>query len=254
MVNMESYLQNKTIGVIGFGNFGKVICKYLFPKNKILVFSNHIESSEFTTNSKKADSLDGLVDESDIIIPAIPIKKFEIVIQNVAKKISREKIIIDICSVMEYPVEVMKKYFPAETPLLATHPMFGPNSIKKNNDSLRNLKIVLSNITLQQNEYELFKDYFKSLNLQLIELTPKLHDEYSARSQFFSLLVGELALNLKLKKTPIDTLGASAIFDAISYMGQDREIIEDMITFNSFSKKIYSEIIKDLKKLEKKYE
>ncbi len=241
-MNMDS-IESKTIGVIGFGNFGKVICKYLFPKNKIAVYSNELNNVNPFNNCKPCGSLKDLVNSADIIIPAIPIKKFEEVIKQISSTIAENQIVMEICSVMEYPVEVMKKYLPENSKMIASHPMFGPNSIQKNKNILNGFKIVLSNISLDKNLYSLFKNYFLNLNLNVVELSPVEHDEYSAKSQFFALLIGQIAQDLHLKKTQIDTPGANAIFDSIPFMGPDREIIEDMITYNKFCSKIHKEIV-----------
>jgi prephenate dehydrogenase len=242
-------LQEKTIGIIGFGNFGKVICSYIFPKNKVVLFSNHLDLEMIPKNCSKAESIADLVTKSDIIIPAVPIKKFEEVIKAISKEIRKEQIVIDICSVMEFPAEVMVKNLPASSKILATHPMFGPNSIQRNNNSTKGLKIVMSNISLNKDEYDLFKEYFLNLNLEIIEMSPAKHDELSAKSQFFALLVGQIAQSLNLKKTQIDTPGANAIFDSLSYMGSDREIIEDMITYNRFCAEVHGKTIDLLKGL-----
>src|SRR5579864_5822817 len=68
---------NKTIGIIGYGNFGKVICEYLFPKNKLFVYSPHINKKGLPSNLFVSRSIQSLVEVSDIIIPAVPIRKFE---------------------------------------------------------------------------------------------------------------------------------------------------------------------------------
>jgi len=241
-------IQKKTIGVIGFGNFGKVICTHLFPRNKIFILTNNLNSSLLPPNGEGVDNLTDLVMKSDIIIPAIPINKFEEVIRNIAPKM-KDKILLDICSVMEFPVEIMKRILQTDVKMLATHPMFGPSSIKKNNDLINNFKIVISNISLDEKLYQQFKDYFSSISLNVIELNPKEHDEFSAKSQFFALVTGQIAQSLDLKKTQIDTPGANAIFDAMDYIGKDREIIEDMIKYNRFCKKMNLDIISLLEDL-----
>ena len=38
--NQTNNLETKTIGIIGYGNFGKVICKYLFPQNRIVLYTS----------------------------------------------------------------------------------------------------------------------------------------------------------------------------------------------------------------------
>ena len=58
----------------------------------------------------------------------------------IAPLLSPDALVIDVCSVKEYPVRLMKELLPERVSILATHPMFGPDSAAH---ALQGRKIVL---------------------------------------------------------------------------------------------------------------
>lgn len=238
-------ISQKTIGIIGFGNFGKVLINNIFPNNKIiLVTTQNAQSSEHITVTKNIED----IKSADIIIPAVPIRNFAETIKKIAQFINPQTIVMDICSVMEYPAKIMQENL-SNNPLIVTHPMFGPNSIAKKG-SMKDMNYVVHNISTQNDFYESFKKYLKTLEVNVIEITPKEHDRLSAKSQFVTLLVGEITQQLQFEKTIVDTPGAQALQHAVSFSGADRHIIEDMLTYNIFCRPILEELKKVLNNLE----
>lgn len=243
-------IHDKTIGVIGYGNFGKVICDNLFPKNKIFLLSQTHTMNISSKNVVTVNSLEELAKKSDIIIPAVPIRSFEEIIKSLSQCVKPSTVIMDVCSVKQYPVSIMEKYL-QNNPIIATHPMFGPNSIKKMDGVVDGLTMVMWNVSADEKAYESVKVYYKNLKLHVLELSPDQHDKLSAHSQFFSLCIGEITQKLHLSPTEIDTPGAHAIFDAMQYMGADRHIIEDMVQYNDYCKTLLDQMIDVLSSLKK---
>lgn len=242
-------IKNAKIGVIGYGNFGKVVCNNLFTKNQIFLLSKNHRNDTFSKNISLVSSMEELMEKSDLIIPCVPIRFFEETIKEIAKQTKPTTIVMDICSVKEYPVSIMERYLPKDVSVIASHPMFGPNSIKTKGGLLDGLTMVMWNISTDKGVYSELVEYFKNLRISIVEMTPKQHDELSANSQFFALCIGELAQALHLKSTEIDTPGARAIFDAMQYMGADRHIIEDMAKYNVYCKKLLGDMITVLSSL-----
>jgi prephenate dehydrogenase len=241
-------ITDKTIGIIGYGNFGKVICKYLFPKNKIVLYTSQ-SVKEIPTHISIKNSLQEVVEAADIIIPAVPIREFEGIIKQLSPFVQPYQIIMDVCSVKLYPTKVMEKLLLNKVNVVATHPMFGPNSIRKKGETLKDLKIVTYNSNAKKIVYDNVITYFEQIGLEVIEMEPEEHDKIMARSQFFAMLVGQLAQKIDMRPTAIDTLGANGINKALQYMGKDKKIIEDMIRYNSYCKDVLENMITTLKGL-----
>lgn len=239
-------ISKNTIGVIGYGNFGKVICNTLFPHNKIVLYTT--QKMAPSERVSVTTSLSELAEQADVIIPAVPIRNFEKTIKKLAKIIRPQTVVMDICSIKEYPARIMQQYLP-NNPLIASHPMFGPNSIAKKG-SISHMNYVLHNISASSIFYDSLKKYLEHITLDVIEMTPEEHDRLAAKSQFFTLTVGEVYQQMRLMPTTIDTPGSSALFDALQFSGTDRHIIVDMIAYNRFCKPILYEFIRLLQGLE----
>jgi len=242
-------LSDYTIGVIGYGHFGKVICQYVFSDNPIVLYTSKQNIPDLPQNISVTQSLEELVKQSDIIIPAVPIRNFETIIKQLAHLIKPNQIIIECCSVKEYPVATMKNFLPDFVQIIATHPMFGPVSVEKNNNNLKGLKIVMDNITAQVSVYNELTTYFQNLGLDIITMSPQEHDQLAAKSHFFSKTLRLMADELNLHATKIDTPAATAIFEAFSKTANDKAIVEDMIVYNSYCKEVLEGMMRTLTSL-----
>lgn len=161
----------KTIGIIGFGAFGKLIHSHLKSFFNIKIYDVN-PSSEY--NFKNIEE----VASCDIVILAIPIQSFQDTLIKIQSHVQKNAIIIDVCSVKIFPVNMMLKYLPESVSILATHPLFGPQSIK--NKQKQN-KIVISPIRGDVNHIISFLE--KTLNLHIVLSTPEKHDEEMAITQ-----------------------------------------------------------------------
>ena len=73
-----------------------------------------------------ADDPDEEIPLSDAVMISVPINLTEQVIAQVAPKMKKGSLLMDITSVKTGPVSVMQQYAPKGVELLGTHPMFGP--------------------------------------------------------------------------------------------------------------------------------
>src|SRR3989338_10598286 len=134
----------KSIGIIGHGKFGRLfesLLRKVFPSVEIKIYSRRKQP-----NSKLFFSLVETA-STDLIIPVVPIHSFEEVICDISKIINKEAIIMDVCSVKEYPVKIMKQNLPSTVTIIASHPLFGPGTIEKQNGDFSNSKIVMFNVS-----------------------------------------------------------------------------------------------------------
>ncbi len=249
--HMHFNLLEKTLGIIGYGKFGEVIGENLFPNNRIVVYSPHIHKKSLPTHCTPKASIGEVIQSADIIIPAVSIRSFEAVVLEIGKFINPSQTIIDVCSVKEYPVNILKKHLPKNIAIIATHPMFGPTSIAKKEGLLAGLPLVIYNVSSPETIFACVKHYFQSLGIQVTEMNPQEHDKLVAQSQFFAQMVRYLATEQKLNPTIIDTPAPSYLFEALSYMGINKALLLDMIIYNKFSRQLLSHSIDTLIRLKK---
>lgn len=240
--------KNTKIGIIGFGRFGQLLVNILLnnSKTKILLVSS--EKVTLTHDRLEVTTIEGIQDV-DIIIPCVPISSFESVIKQIAPVLKNGAIVMDVCSVKTLPVEIMKNLLPKYVQVVASHPMFGPDSysIKK---SLKNLRLVLWNINAKEGVYKQIKSFFASLGLKIIELSPKDHDKYLALSLGYSYLIGKINQRMNIKETPIDTYDFQLLLEHASIVKNDSDqLFFDMQTNNPYAEDVLKELKNTFTKL-----
>lgn len=246
----SDFFTNKSIGIIGFGSFGKLFYEGVLPKEHIKIFSPHASKKRENASLPFVNSIEDLAKNSDIIIPIVPIHQFENSIQQISPYLQSDTVVMDVCSVKEYPVSVMRRYLPKNIQWIATHPMFGPKTYAEENNTLNGMRIVMcSDSVSTPDRYQGLKEHFQNLGLEVVEMSAKDHDKMSASSHFFVKSMNIIAEKLQLHETSIDTIPAEEIFKAFKKMGVDDQIVLDMIRYNPYCKKIAESMIQEFKDL-----
>jgi len=238
----------KKIGLIGFGRFGKLIVKHLSGDFEFLVHDKMNKKNEIKLNNAIPSSL-GDACQNEIIILAVPISEIERTLKNIKNILKKNSIVIDVCSVKEYPVKLMKSILPSHVQILATHPMFGPDTAS---DSLEGRKIVLCKIRIQDNAYMQVKRFLENKQLNVIETTPEKHDKEIAKSLVLTHFIGRALMDMKASALEIDTRGYRDLIRILDSVKNDTwQLFEDMNRFNAYSSGVRKNFIKSLNDVEK---
>jgi prephenate dehydrogenase len=237
------------IGIIGFGRFGKLLTKHLSGDFKVYVSSRSDKAKEIKKNSGIPAPLEEVC-KKDIVIPCVPISKFKNTLKKTKNLLKNNSLVIDVCSVKEYPADLMKKILPKKTEILATHPMFGPDSAK---DSLKDRKIVLCKVRIPDDKYEKIKTHLKKKGLIIVETTPEKHDKEIARSLFLTHFIGRALIDFGAADRDIDTEGYKRWMSIVEMVKNDTwQLFEDMNKYNKHSKKVREDFIRSLNKINKR--
>ena len=171
-----------SVGIIGFGRFGKVLANLLKKGFQVKVFDNN--SNVYLPGTQFVDKKTILSEKT--IFVAVPIRNFESVIKEISNDLFEGQTIIDVCSVKMYPINIMKKHLPNNINIIGTHPMFGPDSFESNSK----LKMMLNNVRSNVKIFQFWKQYFNDQKIQILEMSPNEHDSLAAKSQGISLFLG----------------------------------------------------------------
>ena len=121
------------IGIIGgTKGLGKTLASYFKRENFNITITGRDKKAgiktaqelnvEFTTDN------DYVASKSDILIIAVPIANTVDVIKDLADKMKKESVMIDVTSVKTKPTEAMKEYLSSDVEFIPTHPIFGPRT------------------------------------------------------------------------------------------------------------------------------
>lgn len=234
------------IGIIGFGRFGKLVTRHLSDNCKVYVHSRSGKDKEIRKSNGIPASLKEVC-KKDIIIPCVPISKFESTLKKI-KNLLKNNLVVDVCSVKEYPVQVMKKLLPEKTEILATHPVFGPDSAAS---TLKGRKIVLCKVRINNEKYKKIMGYLNKKGLVVIETTPEKHDMEIAKSLFLTHFIGRALTDFGATDMEIDTEGYKRLMNILDTVENDSmQLFEDMNKYNRYSRKTRKEFLKSLNKID----
>ena len=221
------------IGIIGYGRFGKLVSHYLSRDLSVYVYNRSDKSSEIVRTGAQPASLEKVC-QQDIVIPCVPISAFRDNLRSMAPLLKSDCLVIDVCSVKEYPVQWMKEELPESVYILATHPMFGPDSAA---DTLQDRKICLCKVRVPKNMYDKIKKYLILKGLIVIEATPQEHDEQIATSLSLTHFIGRTLSKWGAVPLDIDTEGYKRLLRILDVVERDTwQLFEDMHRYNPYAK------------------
>jgi prephenate dehydrogenase len=191
----------KHVAIIGFGRFGDLLCDLLSSYYEIAVIES--DSSRLTAAIEKGYRCAELKDLNsfDTIIFAVPISAFEGEIAKASQYITNGQLVMDICSVKVYPANVLKLYLP-DSRLIATHPMFGPDSASK---GLAGLQMAICPINAESSQVREVVAMWNNLGVETTLTTPEQHDHDSVLSQSFTYSLAKIVLGMNLSDVKLTT-------------------------------------------------
>lgn len=236
-----------TFGIIGYGRFGQLWAKSLAPFGRVLVHDRQAVLSNQKNVTKV--SLER-VTQTDMLFLLVPISEFADCCQAVSPLVPLETIVIDACSVKAYPAKIMQSVFPAGQPLIATHPLFGPDSVKQG--SLAGKKIVVSPLQVSARQLNQFESLLRGLSLEIIHATPDDHDRQMARSQALVHFIGRGLEGLHLQKQIIATPDYESLLNMESMVTNDTwQLFLDMQRYNPYTQEVRQKLLRRLQEIER---
>ena len=239
------------IGIIGFGRFGKLVAHYLARDLDVHVYNRSDKDAEIAGTGAQTASLE-TVCRQKIVIPCVPISTFKDNLKTIAPLLEPGTVVIDVCSVKEYPVQWMLEELPDSVSILATHPMFGPDSAA---DSLQDRKICLCQVRVPDDQYQKIKKYLISKGLIVIEASAREHDEQIATSLSLTHLIGRTLSACGAVPLDIDTEGYKRLLHILEVVERDTwQLFQDMHRYNPYAKKKRNEFMEIMQEINSRLE
>lgn len=222
------------IGIIGYGDFTKVMLEYLAPYTDIVVSSRSKEAGDAGFGAHFAPLAEVLA--RPIIIPSIPSQFFENFFNVNRRLINPGALVVDVCSVKVKPLETLANLLPPTCSVIGTHPLFGPASIKKNG-GIVGLRCVVSRVRATESVYtELVSLLSKDLQLTVLERTPEQHDQEMAYVQGLSHYIARVMDIMDIPKSELSTMAYDDLYDMKLVQAKDSwDLFESIMHENPFA-------------------
>ncbi len=239
------------IGIIGFGRFGALTARYLAEDWKVRVLDSGGRTTAIEASGAEPADLDEVCRQK-ILVLCVPISALRDHLQRIAPRLGPETLVVDVCSVKVLPVRWMREILPPDTPILATHPMFGPDSAA---DSLTGRKIVVCRERIDDARYEKVRRWLAGRKLEIVETTPEAHDRQIAVSLALTHYIGRSLAAFGARPLPIDTEGYRRLLHILGVVENDTwQLFEDMHRFNPFAEEQRKAFVRAMAEIEARLE
>jgi prephenate dehydrogenase len=235
------------IGVYGQGRFGVFWAAELSRFSTVKVYSR----------TKRDNLPPGLtwVEEDEllalpVIILCVAISSLAEVLEKIADRIKPGTLVMDTCSVKAYPARKMLELLSPHAEILATHPMFGPDSARQ---GLKGLPLVLCPVRVKEETCKKWQDFFASMGLRVMRMDVQEHDKEAAYTQGITHYMGRVFADLGLKESKIATLGYKKILEIMEQTCNDPwQLFLDIQRYNPYTKEMRKDLHQSLERVFKK--
>ena len=182
------------IGIIGFGKFGKFLAEKLGSQFSVKVFDKNVDSGKWAAGLAQ-------VAQSDFVILAVPLESYEKVLIGIKPSLNKKSVLVDVCSVKQQPVRIIKSILP-DQPLVATHPLFGPESAA---ESIRGHTLVLCPDVSDAVPLKKLEQLAMFLGMKVKKMSAVEHDKEIATVQGLTFFIARALKDLSLNEQTVTT-------------------------------------------------
>lgn len=202
-----------SLGIIGFGAFGQLIAHHLRSKFEIYV----TDAAPVAMVAAGVTMTDlASVCACDIVVLAVPVSELKTVCIDIAPLLRPGTLVMDVGSVKVEPARIMAKTLPCYVDLIASHPMFGPQSIR---GGTHGLKLVLCPLRTHRTR-QVAAFLRREFGLNIIIASPEEHDREAAVTQGITHLIAKILLRLEEPRR-ITTRSFDLLWEAVSMVRHD---------------------------------
>lgn len=221
----KSKRQARSLGIVGFGAFGQLAARYLGQHFDITA---HDPAPEVAAVARQYGvplvSLQAVA-QAEVILIAAPVAAFEQVVHEIARACTPGALIVDVGSVKLLPAEIMRRLLPHHADIVATHPLFGPQSAAA---GIAGLKIAVCPIRGRSHR-RLAAFLRRALGLRVIVTTPDDHDREAAVVQGLTHLIAKVLTRMGPLPTRMTTRSFDLLSEAVSMVQHDAPEVFDAI-------------------------
>jgi prephenate dehydrogenase len=161
--------------VLGAGKMGVWFARFCKEKGDTIVLADRNAEKLAKLKLELQVETAGFVEAvrgADNVLICTSISSFEEIVKKIAPATRKGQAIMDICSIKEFPVDIMHKYLKDAT-VLGTHPVFGPGS-----NGVAHKAYVLTPTNKQEAAFaEQYRQWLEKEQAHVFVMTPKEHDE-----------------------------------------------------------------------------
>ena len=177
-----------TVGLIGYGRFGKLAARLLARRVHIVVADRSRPRLRGAQRNIKAVTIAEAAAQ-EIVVLAVPVSQLPDLLRRIKRYVRAGALVIDVCAVKAQPTRWMKAILPRSVEILGAHPLFGPDSCK---GSLSGHTVVLCPVRIGRQRLALIRRVLDRERARTMIMLPDRHDRMIAETIFLTQYIGRL--------------------------------------------------------------
>jgi prephenate dehydrogenase len=243
-------MKQNPICIIGFGRLGETLAAILRAHRTVAVYEVNEERRRYAEQQGFRVIAKEDIQHYPTIFLCVPIGHFEAATAELASYISPGSLVMDVCSVKVMPVQTMMRVLPEGVSIIATHPLFGPDSISKGLDKLT---IVTYPVRVPSAAYNEWNEFWKTLGLHVVQASPEEHDKTMAYTLGLPHFVGRIMAELRLQPQEMTTFSYNSLYEIMQQTTRDTwQLFHDMQHYNPYCKAMRLKVQQALQTVEAK--
>ncbi len=235
----------KSLGLVGLGQFGQLAAGLLKPHYDLMVTDIAPDAEQAARELGVAFGPLEAVAARDVVVVTAPVSAMRGVFSAIAPHLKPGSLVLDVGSVKMLPAQWMDELLPAHVDIVATHPLFGPQSAK---DGLKGLRFVVCKV--RGDRHEKVAEFGRSLGLTVTVTTPDEHDREMAYVQALTHLIGRSLVNIGIPDEQLKTPSYQHLLELSALLGADTfELFTAIQTENPFAGEVVSAFVDQARNL-----
>lgn len=179
-----------TIGIVGYGRFGRALADLADRAGIDWAASDRHNPP---TTDRAAPTGADLASRARIIVMCVPVPALERALADLRPHLTPDHLVLDVGSVKSWPREVMARLLGRDIPWCATHPLFGPVSLARNE---RPLRVIVCPDATQPESARRARELFERLGCEVTEQAADAHDRLMADTHALAFFVARAMLDI----------------------------------------------------------
>jgi prephenate dehydrogenase len=210
------------LGLIGFGAFGRLVARHLAP---FFVIHAYDPAMPAEPGSDVSPGALRVAADCPVVILAAPVPAIPGIVAAIGPHLRPGALVLDVGSVKAVAATAMRDGLPGHVAIVATHPLFGPQSAR---DGLPGLKIALCEVRGGQTR-QVAAFLRRHLGLDVILTTPEAHDRDAAVVQGLTHLIAKVMVRMEPLPIRMTTRSFDLLMQAVAMVRHDAPEVFDAI-------------------------
>jgi prephenate dehydrogenase len=188
----------RTFGIIGYGHFGQFMARSFSSRtSEVLVTDIDADKLPKRGNGVRGADLDEVA-RCDVVVVAVPYSALEDALKDIRDLLPERTVVLDTVSTKEWSTALLANILGNHPNILATHPLFGPPSMKK----MRKGQHLVVTHAVGERAEGFVRFLEKKFGLLVHRMSPEEHDRTMAYMQALPFFIARALVDLDILDLP----------------------------------------------------